>query len=86
MDIILGILVLVLLASWITFFFAIKNMVRKNEFMEDFIVTQSTAIGAMSKKLDDIDEKGIFKSDDMIGWFWEDMMEIKRALDEFRLR
>ena len=66
--------------------FVLRNMLRKNEFMEDFITKQSDAIATISKRLEDIDEKGMFKSDDQIGWFWEEIMRIKEALDEFRLR
>jgi hypothetical protein len=66
--------------------FVLRNMLRKNEFMEDFITKQSEAIVTISKRLDELDEKGMFKSDDQIGWFWEEIMRIKEALDEFRLR
>ena len=66
--------------------FVLRNMLRKNEFMEDFITKQSEAITNISGRLDEIDEKGMFKSDDMIGWFWDEMMKIKEALDEFKLR
>ena len=66
--------------------FVLRNVLRKNEFMEDFITKQSEAITNISGRLDEIDEKGMFKSDDMIGWFWGEMMKIKEALDEFKLR
>ena len=66
--------------------FVLRNMLQKNEFMEDFIVRQDEAINSISERLKTIDDKGIFESDDQIGWFWKEMKRIKEALDEFKLR
>ena len=66
--------------------FILRNMLQKNEFMEDFIVRQDEAINSVSERLKQIDDQGIFESDDQIGWFWKEMMRIKEALDEFKLR
>ncbi len=66
--------------------FVLRNMLQKNEFMEDFIVRQDEAINSVSERLKQIDDQGIFESDDQIGWFWKEMMRIKEALDEFKLR
>jgi len=66
--------------------FVLRNMLRKNEFMEDFIVRQDEAVNSISERLQKIDDQGIFESDDQIGWFWKEMMKIKEALDEFKLR
>ena len=66
--------------------FVLRNMLQKNEFMEDFIVRQDEAINSISERLKTIDDQGIFESDDQIGWFWKEMMRIKEALDEFKLR
>ena len=66
--------------------FILRNMLQKNEFMEDFIVRQDEAINSISERLKQIDDQGIFESDDQIGWFWKEMMRIKEALDEFKLR
>ena len=67
-------------------FFVLRNLLKKNEFMEDFINKQNDAITEISERLKKIDEKGMFEGDDQIGWFWEAMKEIKEALDEFKLR
>ncbi len=67
-------------------FFVLRNLLKKNEFMEDFISKQNDAITEISERLKKIDEKGMFEGDDQIGWFWEAMKEIKEALDEFKLR
>tara|TARA_R110002167_G_scaffold13966_1_gene57177 strand:+ start:49 stop:303 length:255 start_codon:yes stop_codon:yes gene_type:complete len=76
----------VLTIALITIIFVLRNMLKKNEFMEDFIARQSDAIGKISERLKTIDDQGIFEADDQIGWFWDNMKEIKEALDEFRLR
>ena len=76
----------ILTMIFIIMLFVLRNVLKKNEFMEDFIIRQDTAINNISTRLKTIDEKGIFESDDQIGWFWDAMKEIKEALDEFKLR
>ena len=67
-------------------FFAIRNLIKKNEAMEDFINKQSEAIAACDARLKNIDDKGIFYSDDEIGWFFKEVQKIQEALNEFRLK
>ena len=67
-------------------FFIIRNLIKRNETLEDFITKQSEAIQACDERLSEIDKKGIFKSDDEIGWFWEEIMKIQEALNEFTLK
>ena len=74
-------------------FFIIRNLIKKNENQEDvikeyegFISKNSEAIEAINARLKEIDDKGIFKSDDQIGWFWEEMMKIQDALNEFTIK
>ena len=86
MEIILIILtILVTLITTISFF-AIRNLLKKNEAMEDFINKQSEAIAACDSRLKNIDDKGIFYADDQIGWFFEEIKKIQEALNEFRLK
>jgi hypothetical protein len=73
--------------------FTTINLLRKNEKAEDIIfsyreyITQVTeVIDQSSKKLDEIDQKGIFKSDDEIGWFFEKVKLIQEILDQYRLK
>ena len=84
--VILGILVVVL--GFTTF-----NLLQKNEKAEDIIVSQGEFINKMeehisysNKRLKQIDEKGMFRSDDEIGWFFNEVKKIQEALNEFRLR
>tara|TARA_R110000823_G_scaffold281842_1_gene400086 strand:+ start:13 stop:261 length:249 start_codon:yes stop_codon:yes gene_type:complete len=67
-------------------FFLIRNLIKKNEVLEDFISKQSEAITACDVKLKEIDEKGMFHSDDQIGWFFKEIKNIQEALNEFTLK
>jgi len=76
------ILAIVLTAS----FFIIRNLIVKNERLEDFISKQSEAITACDKRLKEIDDKGIFYADDQIGFFFKEVQKIQDALNEFTLK
>ena len=65
--------------------FALINLVKKNEALEDFIAKQSEAVNACDQRLKQIDSKGIFYADDEIGWFFEEVKKIQEALNEFTL-
>ena len=80
------ILVILLTLSISISFAAIRNLIRKNEVMEDFINKQSDAIAACDTRLKQIDQKGVFYADDEIGWFFEEVKKIQEALNEFRMR
>ena len=73
--------------------FTTINLLRKNEKAEDIIfsyreyITQVIeVIDQSNKKLDEIDQKGIFKSDDEIGWFFEKVKLIQEILNQYRLK
>ena len=81
------ILLIILLTLSITIsFFIIRNLILKNEKLEDFISKQSEAINACGKRLKEIDDKNIFYSDDQIGWFFKEVKKIQEALNEFTLK
>ena len=67
-------------------FFVIRNLILKNERLEDFIAKQSEAIQACDLRLKQVDDKGIFYSDDEIGWFFKEVKKIQEALNEFTLK
>ena len=69
-----------------TSFFIIRNLIVKNEKLEDFISKQSEAIQACDQRLKQIDDKGIFYADDQIGWFFQEIQKIQDALNEFTLK
>ena len=66
--------------------FALFNLLKKNEALEDFITKQSAAINECNKRLKQVDDKGIFYSDDEIGWFFKEVKKIQEALNEFTLK
>ena len=80
------ILVILLTLSISISFVAIRNLIKKNEVMEDFINKQSDAIAACDTRLKQIDQKGVFYADDEIGWFFGEIKKIQEALNEFRMR
>ena len=81
------ILIIILLTLSITIsFFIIRNLVLKNERLEDFISKQSEAVNECDKRLQQIDTKGTFYADDEIGWFFKEVQKIQEALNEFTLK
>lgn len=82
---VLGVLVVVL--GFTTF-----NLLRKNEKQEDILTGYITYLDQLSRiieisdgKLKKIDERGIFKSDDEIGFMYEQIKELQRILSQFRM-
>ena len=82
---ILGVLVVVL--GFTTF-----NLLRKNEKQEDILTGYMEYLDQISKtiefsdeKIKKIDSQGIFKSDDEIGFMYEQIKELQRILSNFRI-
>lgn len=69
-----------------TLSFALRNLLIKNEKLEDFITKQSDAINECNKRIKDIDTRGTFSSDDEIGWFFNEIKKMQDALNEFTLK
>ena len=69
-----------------TSFFIIRNLVQKNEQLEDFISKQSDAINACDQRLKQLDDKNIFYADDEIGFFFNQVMELQKILNEFNVK
>ena len=83
-TIILGILVVIF--GYTTF-----NLLRKNENAEDIIFSLDEVITKIEeniinseKRLKEIDAKGSFKSDDEIGWFFDEVKKIQNGLNQFK--
>jgi hypothetical protein len=66
--------------------FIIRNLIMKNEKLEDFISKQSEAIDACGVRLKQLDQKGSFIADDEIGFFFKEVEKIQEALNEFTLK
>jgi len=86
-NIILGILItMVGILGYTTF-----NLLRKNEKAEDIIVSYielfeklSSSISVSEKRLNEIDQKGTFKSDDEIGWFFNEIKKIQNDISQYK--
>jgi hypothetical protein len=83
-TIILGVMVVIL--GYTTF-----NLLRKNERADDIIISQQEFINKVDeqvtfseKRLEQIDVKGTFKSDDEIGWFFNEIKVLQTGLSQFR--
>lgn len=68
------------------------NLMRKVEKYEDiaqyqqnYIENISTIIGESSKRLQEVDGRGTFESDDEVGFFFKTLKEVQGILDEFNL-
>tara|TARA_Y100000385_G_scaffold2572_1_gene2746 strand:- start:663 stop:941 length:279 start_codon:yes stop_codon:yes gene_type:complete len=89
LEIIIGILsLLVVILGYTTF-----NLLFKSEKSEDIIISQSkfiddlsTQINESDKRLHEIDSKEIFKSDDEIGWFFDQIKHIQNNLNRFKIK
>ena len=81
------ILLIILLTLSISIsFFIIRNLLIKNERLEDFISKQSDAINECGTRLKEVDDKGMFYADDQIGFFFKEVQKIQEALNEFTLK
>ena len=90
---ILGLMVVIL--GYTTF-----NLLRKLEKQEDAINTQATILASYlsylnkisdiiefsDKKLKEVDHKGSFKSDDEVGFFFEEIKQIQDTLNQFKFK
>ena len=79
--------VLVVVLGYTTF-----NLLRKNEKQEDILASYITYLDQLSRiievsdeKLKKIDERGIFKNDDEIGFMYEQIKDLQRILSNFRV-
>ena len=76
----------------ITLGFTTFNLLRKVEKIEDVVIRYDRFISEYSKQLDntdkrlkEIDEKGTFKSDDEIGWFFKQIKRLQNDVSRFKI-
>lgn len=86
------VIIVILAILVVVFGFFTWNLMKKVEKYEDiaqyqqnYIGNMSTIIAESSKKIEEIDSKGSFKSDDEVGYFFEMLKEVQSILDEFNL-
>ena len=76
------------------------NLLKKLEKQEDTINNQATILASYlsylnkisdiiefsDKKLKEVDHKGSFKSDDEVGFFFEEIKQIQDTLNQFKVK
>ena len=82
----------ILVGSIIILSYIIINLLRKVENYEDvttnqveYLVNVSKIIGESQKHLNNLDERGVFKSDDEVGYFFEQMKNVQKELNRYML-
>jgi hypothetical protein len=88
---ILAIIILSILV--VTLGFTTFNLLKKNEKQEDILSGYMTYLNKISdtielseKKMMEVDAKGSFKSDDEVGFFFEQIKTIQTALNAFIIK
>jgi uncharacterized membrane protein len=73
--------------------FTTYNLLKKNEAQEDILSSYMTYLNKISdiidfsdKKLKEVDEKGSFKSDDEVGFFFEQIKALQDILNSFNVK
>jgi hypothetical protein len=87
-NIILGVLgALIVLLGYTTW-----NLLKKNERAEDILVSYrdyfvkfQDQINRTDKRLQEIDQKGMFSSDDEIGWFFKEINKLQDQIRNFKI-
>ena len=82
----------IIVALLILLVYIIRNLLIRNEKYEDVVRDQvqylqniSDAVGEGQKHLEKLDERGVFQSDDEVGYFFEQMKTIQNELDRYML-
>ena len=76
----------------VVFLYTTFNLLRKNEKYEDltegyrvFILRFQQQVKESDKRIKEIDSKGAFKSDDEVGYFFNELKKIQDSLTNFRV-
>ena len=88
-------IITIILLSLITLIlgYTTYNLLKKNEKQEDILLGYQTYLNKFSdiieisdKKLQEIDHRGTFKSDDEIGFFFEQIKLLQTMLNSFDIK
>ena len=82
--------VIILIAINVGLVLALRNLLVKVEKYEDITLSQTKYLQSISdlilesqKHLKSLDEREVFKSDDEVGYFFEQMLLIQKELDQY---
>lgn len=62
------------------------NLLRKLERFEDYVESLSSTISLIITQLKEVDNSGMFESDDEIGWFFKEIKNLGDRLEQYRLK
>jgi uncharacterized membrane protein len=86
-------LIIFLIGLCVVLGFTTYNLLKKNEAQEDILSSYMTYLNKISdiidfsdKKLKEVDEKGSFKSDDEVGFFFEQIKALQDILNSFNVK
>jgi hypothetical protein len=92
MELIMISLIIILSLAICVLGYVSYNLFKKVEKLESIVDSQQQYVNKFSntvdytkKRLDNIDAKGTFESDDEIGWFFESVKTLQRELNDFNL-
>jgi hypothetical protein len=90
MELIMIVLSIILFLATSLLGYIAHNLFKKVEKLEKIVDSQeqyitkfSSAVDYTNKKLEAIDAKGTFESDDEVGWFFESVKTLQRELNDF---
>lgn len=85
------ILLIIISILFIISIYIVINLLRKTEKYEDLakyyadlFIQMDSFIELSNKRIQEIDEKGSFRSDDEIGWFFEQIKYIQEVFNKFK--
>ena len=83
-------IIIILSILLIASLYIIYNLFRKVEVLEtlaekhsDYLVRLNDMVSVSTKRLDEIDDKGAFSSDDDIGWFFTYVKQVQDLLKQY---
>ena len=79
--------ILGLLIVWVGLsIYILKNLLNKLEKFEDFVETMNEEINSIDKSLSAIDERVSFRSDDEIGFYFDEIKKLQNHVNQFKLK
>lgn len=66
--------------------YLLKNLLKKLERFEDFVENLNDDIHSIDKSLKVIDERVSFKSDDEIGFYFDEIKKLQEHINQFKLK
>lgn len=66
--------------------FFIRNLMKKNDTMEEYIAELDSELRKTEKALDVIDNRGHFRADDEIGFYFQQIKQLQENISNFKLK